>query len=128
MFCNYHTSFFSLICFIQRYLNVLALFPNLENLRLPDSSNLELGFDGGPGCGNAYDGPGGRAYGRMVVQKGAETTELAANIAMSILPHLKSLSIGPDIANFTVNSHGVPDMTWPWTGRMEQYTYEIWEE
>ncbi|KAG6357350.1 hypothetical protein INS49_013226 [Diaporthe citri] len=113
---------------IKAYLNVLALFPNLENLHLPASSNLELGFDGGPWCGNAYDGPSGRAYGRRVVQEDAETTELAANITMSILPHLKSLSIGWDSANLTLNSHGLPDMTWPWTGRMEQYTYEIWEE
>lgn len=64
----------------------------------------------------------------MVEQEGAEATELAANITMSILPHLKSLNIGPDSANLTVNGQGIPDMTWPWTGRMEQYTYDIWEE
>lgn len=64
----------------------------------------------------------------MVVQEGAETAELAANITMSILPHLKNLSIGWDSVNLTVNSLGLPDMTWPWTGRMEEYTYEIWEE
>lgn len=87
-----------------------------------------MGFDGGHWCGNAYDGPEGRAYGRQVTQEGVETTELAAQIAMSVLPHLKSLAIGTESANLTLNQFGQPEMTWPWTGRMEQYKYEIWEE
>ncbi|KAJ0108284.1 hypothetical protein J7T55_005261 [Diaporthe amygdali] len=101
---------------------------DLENLQLPPSSDLDLGFDGGHWCGNAYDGPEGRVYGRAVTQQDAETTELAANITLSALPHLKSLRIGSACANLTLNGRGQPDMTWPWTGRMEQYTYEIWEE
>lgn len=87
-----------------------------------------MGFDGGHWCGNAYDGPEGRAYGRQVARDGAETTELAAQVAMSVLPRLKSLAIGTESANLTLNQSGQPEMTWPWTGRMEQYTYEIWEE
>jgi hypothetical protein len=87
-----------------------------------------LGFDGGHWCGNAYDGPEGKAYGRSVTQQGAEATELAANTTLGILPHLKSLIIGFQHANLTINDGGQPDMTWPWTGRMEQYTYEIWQD
>jgi hypothetical protein len=109
----------------QIYLQLLAQFPNLENLQLSYSGDLDLGFDGGAWCGNAYDGANGRAYGRMVIQEGAETIEFAANMAMAILPHLKSLRIGFSHANLTRNDVGNPDMTWPWTGRMEQHTYEF---
>lgn len=88
-----------------------------------------MGFDGGHWCGNAYDGPEGRAYGRQVTQESAEATEFAANITMRALPRLKSLKIGPgSSANLTLNDHGQPDMIWPWTGRMEQYTYDVWPE
>ncbi|KAL1849913.1 hypothetical protein Daus18300_013108 [Diaporthe australafricana] len=113
---------------MKRYLQVLALFPNLESLQLPESMDLDLGFDGGPWCGNAYDGPEGREYGRQVTREGSETTEVAANMTLSALPRLNSLRIGSARANLTLNGRGQPDMTWPWTGRMEQYTHDIWEE
>lgn len=127
-FYDCYSSLSSLTFCNQRFLNVLARFPNLENLQLPSSHYLELGYDGGPGCGNAYDGPDGRAYGRYVAQKYAEATELATNMTLSTMPHLKSLSIGENRANITVNSRGQPGVTWPWTGRMVEWTYEEWEE
>lgn len=127
-FCNHRMSFYLLTCPDQEYLRVFAHFPNLENLQLPASHHLDMGFDGGAWCGNAYDGPEGRAYGRSVTQEHAETTQLAANVTMDALPRLKSLQVGSESANLTLNDLGQPDMTWPWTGRMKQYTYEIWEE
>ncbi|KAH8746067.1 hypothetical protein F5883DRAFT_585822 [Diaporthe sp. PMI_573] len=92
---------------LKIYLQLLAQFPNLENLQLPSFDELDLGFDGAQWQG--------RGYGRSVTQEGAETTELAANMTMGILPHLKSLSIGPRHANLTINDVGQPDVTWPWT-------------
>ncbi|CAN8106292.1 unnamed protein product [Discula destructiva] len=111
---------------LKAYLSVLRRFPNLKQLRLPASHDLALGFDGGPWCGNAYDGPDGREYGRQVTQQAAETVELAANITLAELPALKELLVGEQCANLTFSDTDQPDMTWPWTGRMEQYTYDIW--
>lgn len=42
---------------------------------------------------------------------------------MNALPNLRHLSFGEEWANLTVNDNGQPDLTWPWTGRMEQYMY-----
>ncbi|QIX01684.1 hypothetical protein AMS68_007201 [Peltaster fructicola] len=67
---------------LTEYLDVLSLFINLEHLRLPASSELELGFDGGAWCGNAYFGRSGRQYGRDVAMRAAETTELAGRMGM----------------------------------------------
>jgi len=89
---------------------------------------LGLGFDGGAWCGNAFFGPGGRQYGREVSRDNAETTELAATIVLSKLLDLESLCIGGTYANITKDDHGDLTATWPWTGRMIEWTYEIWPE
>ncbi|KAG8162886.1 hypothetical protein KVR01_007364 [Diaporthe batatas] len=108
---------------LKRYVQLISQFPNLERLSLPASHELDLGFDGGPWCGNAYDGPDGREVDRWVRQDGAETAELAANITLAALPYLKSLTVGIDHGNVTVNDRGQPEVAWPWTGRMEQWAY-----
>lgn len=113
---------------LKRYLSNIAQFSQLEELRLPPAFELDLGFDGGPGCGNAYFGKEGRAYGRAVTRQSAETTEVAARIVHEALPKLKSLSIGSQCPNLTRNDAGTMDMSWPWTGRMTEYTYEVWNE
>jgi len=87
---------------------------------------LGLGFDGGAWCGNAYFGAEGRQYGREVSRESAETTELAANIVLSKLPQLECLCIGGTYANITRDDHGGRVATWPWTGRMIEWTDEIW--
>ncbi|KAI1647134.1 uncharacterized protein F4817DRAFT_365479 [Daldinia loculata] len=112
----------------QEYLSIISRFPKLEQLHLPDSSNLDLGFDGGHWCGNAYDGEGGRRYGRSVVKRRVDTTELAGDIVMKAVPHLKILSIGENQANFTRNENGDLEIVWPWTGRKEEYAYEIFPQ
>ncbi|KAF2014231.1 hypothetical protein BU24DRAFT_423248 [Aaosphaeria arxii CBS 175.79] len=111
---------------LKRYLSILAQFPHLEELNLPRSEDLDLGFEGGHWCGNAYEGENGRAYGRMVAQQTAETIEAASRIVHDALPQLKKFSIGGGTPNITLNSAGTMDFSWPWTGRMEDWTYEIW--
>ncbi|KAI1371251.1 hypothetical protein F4677DRAFT_436354 [Hypoxylon crocopeplum] len=113
---------------LKKYLAVISRFPKLEQLGLPESSRLDLGFDGGNWCGNAYRGAGGRRYGRSVINKRVETTEIAGDIVAESLPHLKMLWIGEIQANLTHNENGDLQITWPWTGRKEEYTYEIFPE
>lgn len=95
---------------------------------MPPSWDLGLGYDGGAWCGNAYFGADGRAYGRQDSRKDAETIELAADIVLSKLPELKSLCFGGTHANITRDEYGELRVTWPWTGRITEWTYEIWPE
>ncbi|KAI8959811.1 hypothetical protein F5Y11DRAFT_350109 [Daldinia sp. FL1419] len=113
---------------LKEYLSVISKFPKLEQLHLPDSSDLNLGFDGGAWCGNAYDGEDGRKYGRSVVKENIDTTELAGDIVLKAVPHLQILSIGGNRANFTRNENGDFEIVWPWTERKEEYAYEIFPE
>jgi len=108
--------------------DVLTKFSHLQHLYLPPSSGLNLGFDGGAWCGNAYFGASGRQYGRSVARTDAETTERAAEIVLSSLPGLKSLCIGGAHANITRDDRGGIGAAWPWTGRMTNWTYEVWPE
>lgn len=111
---------------IQELLSVLRRFPNLVHLKLPEPQDLQLGFEWGPWCGNVFDGPEGEAFGRRLMQERAETIELAANFALAGLPNLRELLIGDQRVNLTLNDNGQPDLSWPWTGRMEQYVNEWW--
>ncbi|KAI0150141.1 hypothetical protein F4776DRAFT_604750 [Hypoxylon sp. NC0597] len=110
---------------LKRYLSVISRFPKLEQLHLPDSSNLDLGFDGGSWCGNAYMGASGRYYGRFVIKDSIDTTEIAGRIVMEAIPNLKVLTIGKTRGNFTQNENGKLEIIWPWTKRKELYTYEV---
>ncbi|MCJ1307767.1 hypothetical protein MMC25_001415 [Agyrium rufum] len=98
---------------------------NLTHLDLPDSSGLGLGFDGGPTCGNVYMGKGGSRYLRQVIKEGAEATEQGGDIVIASLPHLTGLTIGGDNANITRTQEGTIDLTWPWTGRMDEWLMEV---
>ncbi|KAM6488332.1 hypothetical protein HDV62DRAFT_20952 [Trichoderma sp. SZMC 28011] len=110
--------------YLKTFLRELASYPNIKHLKLPYSADLSLGFDGGPWCGNAYFGPDGRAYHRRVLQEGAETNEKAARIALSVLPHLESISIGGSTPNMTKEDGNKVVFEWPWTGRMEEWLLE----
>ncbi|KAI1413064.1 hypothetical protein F5Y13DRAFT_161460 [Hypoxylon sp. FL1857] len=111
---------------LRECLSVISKFAKLEQLHLPDSSELDLGFDGGHWCGNAYMGESGRRYGRSVVKDSIDATELAGNIVMEAIPHLNILSIGGTQANFTRNERSELEIVWPWTGRKEEYISEIY--
>lgn len=95
---------------------------------MPDVSNLGVGFDGGPGCGNAYFGPYGRQYRRYITHQWVDATELATDIVLSKLPQLKSLYLGDTSVNFTRDESGTPNVSWPWTGRLREYLYEKWPD
>ncbi|PQE15478.1 hypothetical protein CJF32_00006840 [Rutstroemia sp. NJR-2017a WRK4] len=99
-------------------LDMLSGLANLSHLDLPPSAYLDLGFDGGPGCGNAYDGKEGQLYLREVIKEGAEATELGGNIIVATLPHLTSFTIGGESPCV---DGGIGNLTWPWTGRMDEW-------
>lgn len=128
---------------LQSYLTLISRLLNLRVLKLPTAHNLGLGFDGGAWCGNAYDGPGGRAYGRLVARQGAETVDLAAGFTLQEMPYLSELTIGGNKASINAtapdgkcrtgvitNGGGanVPEVRWPWTGKMKEWTWEVWPE
>jgi hypothetical protein len=113
---------------LDRTLKFLTEFQDLTSLALPNAGDLGLSFDGGPRCGNAYFGRGGRANGRRVTEERAKTVEEAANMAIEALPHLKHFSVGGSCANITRNTEREVALVWPWTGRMKEYTYEKWPE
>lgn len=109
-------------------MSALSDLPRLTTLEVPYAGDLDLGFDGGAWCGNAYFGAEGREYGRSVSRQEAATTEEAAEIIVAGLPRLGSLSIGGTMVNITKDEDGKLNATWPWTGRMEEYLYEQWPE
>ncbi|KAM7190386.1 hypothetical protein V8F33_009502 [Rhypophila sp. PSN 637] len=124
---------------LQSYLAVISHLPNLRTLKLPSAYGLGLGLDNSPRCGNIYDGPGGSAYGRQESQQRAKTVELAARFALQEMPYLSGLAVGGDKAlslNATMSYSGVmgatpgpakvPEVRWPWTGRMKEWTFEEW--
>jgi hypothetical protein len=111
-------------------LDELKSAPHLFHLDLPEAPSLDLGFDGGHFCGNAYEGEEGREYGRQVSRQFIETVEEAANAAFEILPHLKSLRVG-GISPVDIIRDGkghVVEVKWVWTGRIRAYLDEIWPE
>ncbi|KAL5319325.1 hypothetical protein ACEPPN_012376 [Leptodophora sp. 'Broadleaf-Isolate-01'] len=109
-------------------LKILAQLNNLTQIDLPYSSRLALGFDGGAWCGNAYEGKGGREYGRVVAEESAETTEKAGDMVMRSMRHLKRFEIGELAPNITRAENGTVTLVWPWTGRMDEWTFEVWPE
>ncbi|KAH7309996.1 hypothetical protein BKA65DRAFT_519262 [Rhexocercosporidium sp. MPI-PUGE-AT-0058] len=111
----------------ENILEILASLKNLTHIDLPYSSSLAMGFDGGHWCGNAYEGKNGREYGREVSRQFAETTEKAGDMVMSNLPRLSSFEIG-ETPNITRAENGTVTLTWPWTGRIDEWTFEIWPE
>ncbi|KAK4083731.1 uncharacterized protein Triagg1_1393 [Trichoderma aggressivum f. europaeum] len=110
--------------YLKILLRELVGYPNIRHLELPWAGQLSLGFDGGPMCGNAYFGPEGRAYHRRVIQTVAETEEKAVRIALSVLPHLESISIGESTPHMIKEDGKKVIFEWPWTGRMEEWLLE----
>ncbi|KAF3928575.1 hypothetical protein AA313_de0201260 [Arthrobotrys entomopaga] len=81
----------------------LKRFPNLKNLQLPYAYSLLLGWDGGPWCGNAYDGPDGKELARWVREEDEMYNERAGRIVMEILEGLETLSVGEETPIFNRN-------------------------
>ncbi|KAI1361080.1 hypothetical protein F5Y08DRAFT_315773 [Xylaria arbuscula] len=110
---------------LREILQILDSLQNLTQLDLPLVAGLGVGFDGGPECGNAYFGPGGREYEREVLRESLQATERAASIVVETLPRLTSFSIGDDQANITRYENGTSRATFPWTGRINEYVMEL---
>jgi hypothetical protein len=53
-------------------------------------------------------------------------TEAVGHIIVKALPTLKKLNIGGHSANMTLGGKGEVEVVWPWTDRMEEYTYEVY--
>jgi hypothetical protein len=88
-------------------------------------------------CGNAYDGPAGTAFARQEARQMAETLEKAAAIVLDWLPRLEKLVFGSNpalgschAANLEKVEDGTTKVTWEWTGRMDEWTWEreCWTE
>ena len=111
----------------QYLLQELKYAPHLSHLGLPGASRLALGFDGGPDCGNAYFGARGRKYRRQVEGERTKAIERAAKIALEVLPHLQSVSIGDITPVVKRDEQGhVIKLVWEWTDRMSEYLDFHW--
>ncbi|GKT61889.1 hypothetical protein ColTof3_09228 [Colletotrichum tofieldiae] len=104
---------------LRDLVGALTALQNLKLLHLPWSSELELGFDGGPGCGNSYLEGGGEQYRLYVRSRGIAATELAGKIVQEVFPRLKGVYIGGHYGNFTTGADGEGVVTWEWTGRFD---------
>ncbi|KAI0454568.1 hypothetical protein F5B21DRAFT_234807 [Xylaria acuta] len=105
-------------------LQLLQSLKNLTHLDLPEASSLDVGWDGGPWCGNVFMGPGGRENRRMVRRDAAKAVDRAAALVVEFLPHLTGLSIGNTQANLTKYENGTVRASFPWTGRINEWVLE----
>lgn len=113
----------------EQHLRLLSRFENLTSLKLPSTWQLGIGvLDGRSVCGNAYMGPGGRARWRREERRSAAAIEQAGNTTLRMLPRLRQLMIGGYKGNITVGEEGQREVVWPWTGRLEECTYEEWPD
>ncbi|KAF5520985.1 hypothetical protein CGCA056_v008256 [Colletotrichum aenigma] len=109
---------------LQNMTRTFASLSKLKKLHLPHSADLYLDFDGGPWCGNAYDGEDGQRLWRQVRLDDIEATERAGVIVQQEMPRLKGLNVGDFYGNFTVDAEGGRAIDWPWTGRLEDWLRE----
>ncbi|KAF6833018.1 hypothetical protein CPLU01_05814 [Colletotrichum plurivorum] len=89
---------------LKGVIRALAKLPNLRMLHLPDPSELDFGFhggppgwiayDGGPWCGNAYGGEDGERLRRQVETDRIGSAEQAGEIVRAEFPSLKGVEVG----------------------------------
>lgn len=108
----------------QDFLQVLGQFQRITHVGLPSSSELHVGFDGGPECGNAYMGKNGYLLSRRVLRRNAEATERAGVVVSEVLPHLLSFTIGGWKPKLVILDGKIVKIEWPWTGRLEDWIVE----
>ncbi|KAF5498006.1 hypothetical protein CGCS363_v008439 [Colletotrichum siamense] len=109
---------------LRNMTKTFASLHKLKKLHLPYSANLHLDFDGGPWCGNAYDGDGGARLWRQVRLDDIDATERAGSIVQEEIPNLKGVGVGDFYGNFTFDAQGTRTIDWPWTGRLEEWLSE----
>lgn len=59
-----------------------------------------------------------------MTREGAKATELGGDIVVEKLPHLTGFKIGREAANITRTKDAVVNVSWPWTGRMDEWLME----
>lgn len=94
-------------------------FKNLTSLRLPNANGLSL-TEHIVGCGNPYLFAFGRKNLRRDLRDVISEIEIAGNIVLTELPHLKNATIGGITANVE-DGNKTGSLVWPWTGRMREY-------
>ncbi|KAL0933341.1 uncharacterized protein CTRU02_212304 [Colletotrichum truncatum] len=101
-----------------------ASLPKLKILHLPWSGLLNLGFHPPNPWEHTYDmGYRGRLS-RDDLLADAAASELAGQLVREEMPWVKSVYIGTHLGNFTVDADGKEAITWPWTGRMDEWLRE----
>ncbi|KAI0552594.1 hypothetical protein F4679DRAFT_534720 [Xylaria curta] len=105
-------------------LQLLQALRNLTHLDLPDASDLDVGWSGGPKCGRPFMGPRGRENQRKVLRRSAEATDRAAALVVGFLPQLTGFSIGDTQAEITRYENGTVRASFPWTGRIDKWVME----
>ncbi|KAH9903834.1 hypothetical protein F4778DRAFT_101058 [Xylariomycetidae sp. FL2044] len=110
---------------LESCLDILTGLRNLTHLDLPQTSDLDLGWYGGPWCGNAYDDDHNGDFERSVVREGVEVLEKAADVVLQHLPGLEGLSIGARQINITRSENGTIRAQYPWTGRLDEWLLEV---
>ncbi|GJD00720.1 hypothetical protein ColKHC_09545 [Colletotrichum higginsianum] len=107
---------------LRELTGLLATFPNLRQLHLPRSAELDIGFDGGlPWCGNAYFDEDALSLWMGVQAEDMAATRRAGEIVRDALPGLKGLYVrceegGEQYGNFTADSEGHEFVDWTWVG------------
>ncbi|KAK7444171.1 hypothetical protein Landi51_08722 [Colletotrichum acutatum] len=102
----------------------LSLLPDLTQLHLPQSFQLNLGYDGGSMCGNAYMGENGADYRRSDMAQGLKATESAGKIVRQEFPGLNGVHVGAFYGDFMTDVEGEQVIVWDWTGRVDEWLDE----
>ncbi|PVI03039.1 hypothetical protein DM02DRAFT_653019 [Periconia macrospinosa] len=111
---------------LQSVLSALNESTTLKTVILPDSIGLAIGFEGGPGCGNAYMGPDGYKTSRSVVNSHIRAVEIASAMAWDTLPHLENITIGDESPSKVERDDKgkVIKVFYPWTDRVQEFLEE----
>ena len=96
---------------------------NLKTLQLPESFELDIGFDGGPLCGNVYRGPNGYLTRRQVQRKHIEAVEKASSMAWAALTYLENIYIWSNSPTSVERDEKrtVVKISWPWSDGVEEF-------
>lgn len=79
---------------IETLLPTLSQFRHLRTLSLSGPAGLDVGFDGGPTCGNAFFGPGGAEYQRQVEEESRRAVLYVGTMVFRTLDGLEHLYVG----------------------------------
>lgn len=61
---------------------------------------------------------------RLEARQDTHVVEIGGDMVVESLPHLHSFSIGWKTPNVTRSDGKIVNVTWPWTGRLEEWSWE----